>query len=77
MQVLAENRVTFDVLAGFVQASAPMTVAEARRLLSLRSNYALAKRLEVAESTISRWGRMVPDKWLPKIKTEAQKQRAA
>lgn len=39
-----------------------MTVAEALRLLNCKSEYALAKRLGITQSAITRWGRMLPDK---------------
>lgn len=37
-----------------------MTIAEALRLLNLKSEYQLAKRLKCSQSAITRWGRMVP-----------------
>lgn len=32
-----------------------MTIAEARRLLGVKTNYQLAKRLDIDVSTVSRW----------------------
>ena len=37
-----------------------MTKAEARRLLGVQSDYALAAILERDRSVVSKWGRMVP-----------------
>lgn len=42
-----------------------MTVAEARRALG--SKYRISQLLGVAESTVGRWGRMIPEKYRPAI----------
>ena len=49
-----------------------MTKAEARRLLGVSSNYALAKALDINESAVSRWGRMVPIRRQGEIKLLAK-----
>lgn len=50
-----------------------MTVAEARRLLGVKTDYKLAQLINRNRASVSRWGRMVPESALEDIGKAWQK----